>query len=311
MKNIAFVFPGQGAQTTGMGQDFYKKFESSKKVFETASERLGFDITNMIFKPECSNELNITENTQPAILTASYAMLLPLVEAGIKPEYVAGLSLGEYTAHICAGSLTFEDAVQIVRKRGKFMQEAVPIGVGTMAAIIGLDRDQVFEACNAAGDFGIVEASNFNCPGQIVISGAVVAIEKACVICKDKGAKRAVVLPVSAPFHTSMLKNAGINLEIELKKYDMNDMKYKVVTNVDAQIVRSKEEIKDLLVKQVTNSVYWQDSVIKMIEYGIDTFIEIGPGKTLTGFLKKINSDVRGLNISNTEEFDEVIAELS
>lgn len=307
MANIAFVFPGQGAQTTGMSRDFYEQFDVSKKIFNDASESLGYDMAGLIFDQNRAPDLNITENTQPAILTATCAALAALMEKGIYPDYAAGLSLGEYSAHVCAGSISFGDAVSLVRKRGKFMQDAVPVGVGTMAAIIGLDKEKIIEACIIASDIGVVEPANFNCPGQIVISGNVEAVEKACEICKSYGAKRAVLLPVSAPFHSSLLKKAQDQLTTELDLLSFQDMKCKVISNVTAEVIEDKADIKTLLIKQVTNAVRWWDSMEFLIKNGVDTFIEIGPGKTLTGFLKKINSDVKSYNISTVDELNNTV----
>lgn len=307
MANIAFVFPGQGAQTTGMSRDFYEQFDVSKKIFNDASESLGYDMAELIFDQNRAPDLNITENTQPAILTATCAALAALTEKGIYPDYAAGLSLGEYSAHVCAGSISFGDAVSLVRKRGKFMQDAVPVGVGTMAAIIGLDKEKIIEACIIASDIGVVEPANFNCPGQIVISGNVEAVEKACEICKSYGAKRAVLLPVSAPFHSSLLKKAQDQLTTELDLLSFQDMKCKVISNVTAEVIEDKADIKTLLIKQVTNAVRWWDGMDFLIKNGVDTFIEIGPGKTLTGFLKKINSDVKSYNISTVDELNNTV----
>ena len=306
MNKTAFVFPGQGAQYTGMGRDLYDSFPSSRRVFEQASDVLGFDLTELLFNAEKSGELNITENTQPAILTVSYAVMIHILDEILRPDYTAGLSLGEYTAHVCAGSLPFEKAVALVKKRGRFMQEAVGVGVGTMAAIIGLDRELVVEACEQAD----VEPANFNCPGQIVISGKTEAVNKACELCKEKGAKRAVVLPVSAPFHSSLLAAAGEELRKELESYTFEDMKIPVVSNVTARPVTDKGSISDLLVKQVTSPVLWWDSVLAMIELGVDTFIEIGPGKTLTGFLKKIDPQIKGYSVSNIQELEELRSQI-
>lgn len=303
MGKIAFVFPGQGAQYVGMGKSICEQFKSADNIFEEASDSLGFDIKKMIFEGD-DDTLKITENTQPCILTASIACAVPLLEKGITPDIVAGLSLGEYSAHTISGTFSFKDAVKLVRKRGKFMQEAVPVGVGTMAAIMGLDDDVVIQCCNEAKVEGIVEPANFNCPGQIVIAGEIKAVEKVCELCKEKGAKRAMILAVSAPFHCSMLKPAGEKLAAELDKITVNDIKIPVVANVNAKIVNDKNEVKDLLIRQVSSSVLWQDSVKTMIDYGVDTFVEIGPGKVLSGFIKKINKDVNMLNVEDIESLN-------
>lgn len=303
MGKIAFVFPGQGAQYIGMGKSICEQYKSADSIFTEASDSLGFDIKKMIFEGD-EETLKITENTQPCILTASVACAAPLMEKGIIPDIVAGLSLGEYSAHTIAQTFSFKDAVKLVRKRGKFMQEAVPVGVGTMAAIMGLDDDVVIQCCNEAKNEGIVEPANFNCPGQIVIAGEIKAVEKACELCKEKAAKRAVILAVSAPFHCSMLKPAGEKLAAELEKITLNDIKIPVVANVNAKIVNNKNDVKDLLIRQVSSSVLWQDSVKTMIDYGVDTFIEIGPGKVLSGFIKKINKDVNMLNVEDIDSLN-------
>ena len=298
MGKLAFVFPGQGAQYVGMGKEIASEYSAGRRMFEEASDSLGYDVSKMVFDGD-EQTLKITENTQPAILTASMACLAPILEKGINPDYVAGLSLGEYTAHVAADTFSFADAVKIVRKRGKFMQEEVPEGVGTMAAILGLDNDTVKDCCQRASSVGVVEPANFNCPGQIVVSGEVKAVEALCNYAKESGAKRAMVLPVSAPFHCSMLEGAGNKLEAELKNIEFNNMKIPVVSNVNADLVENKNCVKDLLVKQVSNCVLWEASVKRLLELGVDNFIEIGPGKVLSGFVKKISREVKISNVEN------------
>ena len=309
MDKVAYVFAGQGAQKVGMGRDIAEKYSIADEIFEKASQALGIDMKAMIFEGD-EETLKITENTQPAILTASVACLEVLNEKGLKADVVAGLSLGEYTAHVASGSISFEQAVKLVRKRGKYMQETVPVGVGAMAAIIGLETEKVIESCNEAGDIGIVQPANFNCPGQIVIAGEVKAVEKACEIAKTKGAKRAMLLPVSAPFHCVMLKPAGDKLAAELENISINEMSIPVISNVTAEYIKSKEDIKELLVRQVSSPVRWEDSIRKMMDDGVDTFIQIGPGKTLSGFIKKINKDVKTLNVEDIPSLENTLKEM-
>lgn len=310
MSKIAFVFPGQGAQYIGMAKEICSQFPESAKVFSEASEALGFDIENMIFNGD-EETLKITENTQPAIVTASIACLQPLLKEGIKADFTAGLSLGEYAAHVYSGTFTFPDAVRLLRKRGKFMQEAVPVGVGTMMAIIGLSREQVLNACAMAKDEGVVEPANFNCPGQIVISGEVKAVEKAAAIASELGAKRTVPLAVSAPFHCSLLVSAGEKLKAELDKVEVREMKVPVVANVNGEIVPSVGYVRESLYKQVSNPVLWEDCVKTMIGKGVDTFIEIGPGKVLSGFIRKIDKNVRTLNVEDMASLENTLRELA
>ncbi len=309
MGEIAFLFAGQGSQAPGMGKELAENFECADRVFDEASEALGFDIKDMIFNGD-KETLMITENTQPTIVTMSVAALRVLEEKGIKPDVVAGLSLGEYTAHVASGSLNFKDAVRLVRKRGKFMQEEVPVGKGAMAAILGLDADTVREAASKASEFGVCTGANFNCPGQIVVSGEVDAVSKCCEFAKEMGAKRAIMLDVSAPFHCSLLTGAGDKLAKEMENVEVSDMNIPVITNVTAEYINSKDDIKPLLIKQVSSSVLWEDSIRKMIADGVDTFIEIGPGKALTGFMKKIDKDVRVFNVEDMASLENTLSNL-
>jgi len=305
MGKVAFVFPGQGAQYTGMGKEFYQKFSVARSVFEQASDRLGMDMERLCFEGS-DQELKKTENTQPAILTTSVAMLEVLEVEGIQCDMTAGLSLGEYTSLVSSGVLDFEDAVAIVQKRGRYMQEAVPEGIGAMAAILGLDREILLGCIEQASAHGVVEVANYNSPAQIVISGEVEGVKAAAELAKAKGARKAVILPVSAPFHSSLLKPAGIKLEAELKKAPIGSPRVPVITNTEARMLEDESQVISNLVKQVSQSVKWQESVEYMIGEGVDTFIEIGPGKTLSGFIKRIakenHQSVNMMNIENVQD---------
>jgi len=310
MNKRAFIFPGQGSQHVGMGQDFYEKIKESKKIFDQANDTLNMDLTGLIFNGN-EEELKKTENTQPAILTTSIAILKAMQKEGIDCEYTAGLSLGEYSSIVMSNALNFSDALNVVRARGKFMQEAVPIGIGGMAAILGLNRGSLPDLIQASKDYGIVEVANYNSPDQIVISGELKGIKIACDKAMELGAKKAVQLPVSAPFHTSLLSEAGTRLSAELLKVKFNDLDKSVISNVDGNLIRNKDEIIDKLVSQVSHSVLWQQSVEYMITQGVDTFVELGPGKSLSGFVKRIGKsmgkEVKTLSVSNLDSYYEAL----
>lgn len=302
MSKIAFIFPGQGAQVCGMGQDFYEHTDTAKAVFDESSELLGFSMPELCF--EKNDRLDITEYTQAAMVTTSIAMMKVLEERGVKPNVAAGLSLGEYCALTAAGVMRWEDAIATVRQRGILMQEAVPVGKGAMAAILSLDGAAIEEVI---GDMDDVWIANYNCPGQVVISGKKVAVEEACEKLKSAGAKRALMLNVSGPFHSGMLTGAGEKLGKILDKVTIQDPQIPYVANVTAEFVTTAEPVKELLTKQVSSSVRWQQSVETMIAHGVDSFIEIGPGKTLAGFMKKINREIRTMNVEKLEDIEKVV----
>lgn len=301
MSKIAFVFPGQGAQYTGMAKDFYENFPVSRQVFQTASEASGLDVRALCFEEE--DRLNITEYTQIAMLTAEIAMLRALEETGIHSQVNAGLSLGEYGALIASGVMKEKDAFGVVRKRGIYMQEAYPTG-GAMSAVLGTDAGLIEKVCEETE--GIVSVANYNCPGQIVITGEEKAVSAAGEALKEAGARRVIPLKVSGPFHCELLKGAGEKLGQALEAVELQPFSIPYVTNVTAGYVTEPGSVKELLVRQVFSSVRWQQCVEAMIRDGVDTFVEIGPGKTLTGFLKKINRNVKALHVEKAEDLETV-----
>ena len=305
MGKTAFIFPGQGAQVCGMGQDFYENSETAKAVFDRATELLGFSVPELCF--EKNDRLDITEYTQAAMVTTSVAMMKVMEERGIHADVAAGLSLGEYCALVAAGVMTADDAIRTVRERGILMQEAVPAGVGGMSAVLGMTADEI----NAVVDeIPNVQVANYNCPGQIVISGLKEAVETAAVKLKEAGARRVIPLNVSGPFHSSLLEQAGEELGKELEQVDFSDLQIPYVTNVTAEYVTDITKTKELLARQVASSVRWQQSMELLIADGVDTFVEIGPGRTLAGFLRKINREVKVYNVGTWEDVDKVVNEL-
>lgn len=299
---IAFIFSGQGSQYIGMGKELYDNIPSCKKIYDKANEVLGFDLKELIFNGD-KEELNITENTQPAILTTSIAILQAIKDKGINPDIVAGLSLGEYSALVASDSLDFETAVSLVKKRGRFMQEAVPQGIGSMVAVIGLNEDKIKKVLKVASEKGIVEIANYNTNNQIVIGGESKAVEFASELLKECGARIVIPLKVSGPFHTSLLNEASIKLKNEFKNINFNDPKIKTITNVTADFIKNGNEIKDLLINQVKSSVRWSETIEKMLDEGIDTFIEIGPLKTLSSFVREISKEKKAnVKIFNVED---------
>lgn len=306
MSKIAFIYPGQGAQVCGMGKDFYEQTEIGKQVFDLATDLLGFSVPELCFTE--NDRLDITEYTQAAMVTTSIAMTKVLESKGVKPNVTAGLSLGEYCALYAAGVMSEADAIKTVRRRGILMQSEVPAGLGAMAAVLAMDAaaiEAVIE--NVEG----VQIANYNCPGQIVISGKKEAVETACEKLKEAGAKRTIMLNVSGPFHSRMLTGAGEKLGEVLEQVEVHKPAVPYVANVTAEYVTDEAEVKPLLMKQVSSSVRWQQSVEAMLADGVDTFIEIGPGKTLAGFMRKIDRTVKVLNIEKLEDVDRVVEALN
>jgi [acyl-carrier-protein] S-malonyltransferase len=310
MSKLAFLFPGQASQYPGMGRDLAEKFPEARRVFDEADAALGFSLSQICFDGT-EEALKQTENTQPAILTVSTAAYRALEARGVTPDFAAGHSLGEYSALVAAGALDFAAGVKLVRERGRYMQEAVPAGVGAMAAILGLSPGEVAEICKKAVNHEIVSPANLNSPEQTVISGHAAAVKRAVEIASQEGAKRAVILPVSAPFHCALMMPAQERLEPDLRTIPFQDLRFPIVTNVDAEGIARREEARDALIRQVSHPVRWLDSMREMIEAGVTIFVEVGPGKVLSGLLRQIDRSVRCFNVEDSASLQSTLEKIA
>ncbi|MGG3942356.1 ACP S-malonyltransferase [Peribacillus psychrosaccharolyticus] len=307
MGKIAFVFPGQGSQTVGMGKDFYESDQTVQSIFQVADSTLGFSLTDLILNGP-QEDLTLTANTQPALLTVSFALYQAVLKAGITPDYTAGHSLGEYSALTASGAMTFKEAVHTVRKRGEYMEEAVPNGIGTMSAVLGMDQAQLEElTADITREGNTVQLANINCPGQIVISGTTEGVQLAAVKAKENGAKRAIPLNVSGPFHSILMEPAAAKLAETLSSIEVKQAITPVISNVTAQPVTQPEEIKEKLIEQLISPVRWEESIRTLLDLGVDTFIEIGPGKVLSGLIKKIDRSVSIYSVNDKVSLENTV----
>ncbi len=309
--SVAYIFPGQGSQAPGMGRELAEKYAAAREVFEEADEALGFKLSRLCFEGP-AEDLQLTENTQPAILATSVAALRAVEAAGLpRPDFVAGHSLGEYSALVAAGALSLRDAVTVVHKRGRYMQEAVPVGAGAMAAVMGADIEMVEAVCREAAREGeICSAANINSPQQIVIAGSAAAVERALPILKERGAKRAIPLKVSAPFHSALMLPAQERLAADLDEIEFNDLSVPLVTNVDAAVIRTGSEARAALVRQVSSPVRWRESVELLTREGVRTFVEVGPGKVLSGLVRHTTQEAHAMHVEDAASLDAARAAL-